>query len=61
MAADGPVAIHLDDVHIEYKVYADSRLTMRRLVSQRFSGRESTVVHEEILHGSGVDVSHGLG
>ena len=45
MAADGPVAIHLDDVHIEYKVYADSRLTMRRLVSQRFSGRESTVVH----------------
>ncbi len=45
MAVDAPVAIHLDDVHIEYKVFADSRLTLRRLVSQRFSGRESTTVH----------------
>jgi len=45
MAPEATVVIHLDDVHIEYKVFVDSRMTLRRLVSQRFSGREPTVVH----------------
>lgn len=45
------------DLHVRYKVYADRHLTLRRLVSQRFSGREATHVHA--LRGVSFDIRRG--
>ena len=39
------IAVHLDNVVVDYEVFADKHLTLRRLAAQRFSGRESTMVH----------------
>ena len=39
------VTVAVDDLHVQYRVYADRHLTLRRLVSQRFGGRDTTVVH----------------
>lgn len=35
----------VSNLHVQYKVYADNRMTLRRLVSQGFRGREATIVH----------------
>ena len=46
MAPDiAPVSIEISDLVVDYRVFADTGMTLRRMVSQRFSGRESTVVH----------------
>lgn len=40
-----PVTVAVDGLHVKYKVYADRHLTLRRLVAQRFGGRDATIVH----------------
>ena len=39
------VAVRLDDVFVDYGVFADKHLTLRRLAAQRFKGRDSVLVH----------------
>lgn len=52
-----PLTVVVRDLHVRYQVYADRQLTLRRLVSQRFSGRESTEVHA--VRGVTFDVHEG--
>jgi len=40
-----PIAVHVDDLHVKFTVYSDSGRTMRKLMSDRFKGRESMTVH----------------
>ena len=39
------VAVRLDNVFVDYGVFADKHLTLRRLAAQRFKGRDSVLVH----------------
>ena len=39
------IAIRLEDVFVDYEVFADKHLTLRRLAAQRFKGRDSRLVH----------------
>ena len=34
------VAVRLDNVFVDYGVFADKHLTLRRLAAQRFKGRD---------------------
>ncbi len=45
MGAKERVTIHLKNVIVDYEVFADKHLTLRRLAAQGFRGRESTMVH----------------
>ncbi len=39
------IAVYIRDVSIDFKVFSDNDMTLRRLTAQRFSGRESSTVH----------------
>lgn len=45
LADSSPLTVVVDELHIEYRVYADRGLTLRRLMSQGFNAREYTTVH----------------
>lgn len=41
---DRPIAVYVDDLHVEFEVYSDTGRTFRKVMSDRFRGREATVV-----------------
>ena len=44
-SAAAPITVAVEELEVRYRVYADRHLTLRRLVSQRFAGRDATIVH----------------